>query len=309
MRGAVDLGRALHVYYPPEGAWETIETERNRIAFEEGRIRFDPEGVRCILEHTAQCPSANEPPSTCPPMWVATSTRAEGDPCGSRYECGAGMACTDPRQRCGAGLGTCVQRAREGEGCAMPGETGRGCDQDARLACVDHVCARLDVIAFGEEGALCNTVTRDPDGRVVARYCAPGLGCDAGVPAHCIPASTPCGETSCPGFTECVADACVPIATPQAGDVCGGAQGLCAWSSFALMCDGETHRCVETHRRLGEPCAHEWAPCIEGVCRFEPSVDGASGTDRCGAPRTIGEPCLRDLECASHACCDGVCGS
>lgn len=298
--GAVASEAFCDVYDPAVGSWSVTEAERHRLAFEEGRLRFDPAGPRCLLEHTRRC-EATFYDDPCPSFWVPTRSHVEGDACDNRYECGEGLYCTDATRSCGAAHGTCRRAGLEGEAC---GSDAPPCSDG--LVCGEGQCVRvLARDASGTEDAPCNVATRATTGVWTWRDCAEGFGCFLMATGDRCRAIPPCDATSCDAYNTCLDGTCVPV-LPVEGEACrGGAYGLCAWGTFDLMCNAE-RRCERSTRRLGALCVPGWAPCLEGVCRQEPA-DGGPYTYRCMPPAEAGERCSADGDCRSHACCDHVC--
>jgi hypothetical protein len=291
-RGTVYSAEVCALMYPEEGGIGGVSFDTNRLALEEGRIRFDRDAARCVLEAFRAC----EVPVGCSSPWAATTPLSLGAECRHASECGEGAYCSGTDRVCGSAAGTCRAFAREGDACdSAPIRT--------ESACIDGLWVHLTRVdmtaALGES---CAPVVED--GEHVVHDCGPQLWCDTGAGVCRAYAAETCGEgPGCSPEQICIDSRCQPPSALE-GSTCAPGSGLygpcLGFSSY--VCNGETHRCERTDRRIGDLCLPDYVSCVEGVCRVAPDANF-----RCDEPGSPGASCVYDHECASHACCDGAC--
>jgi Dickkopf N-terminal cysteine-rich region len=290
-------------------------------ALDHGTVTIDKIAMqRCFDELSLEACPVSLDREACRSLFVGTV--AAGASCYGQEECAApGASCRgfDPDATCRAG--TCGSSAAVGEACSEQ----TPCVPGAHCVGVG-AAARCET---GEQGARCGDHADCDD----HRWCKQGA-CVAALPggaactldAQCGGDSLCVGELSSPsGMGMCTQvtqvgaacddycfrglyckisqvganGSCAPL--PALGEPCLASLGRCA--GVALYCS-DRDLCAATSG-LGESCAI--APCLPGMfCSSE--VDSGNPAE-CLALRPLGARCVRDGNCASYHCDNGMCAA
>ncbi len=288
-----------------------------------GVMRYDAAAAqRCIDELRASCRIPGMPDiNACRDVFVGTL--AVGAACTSGASCLPGNTC-DGTGSCG---GTCRPAIARGAPCGTS-EAGFVCAQPAGgvgycgsfdRTGFESVCNHYRAGAPAAQGMPCGVTPGPSDSEFVVTPCAIGLACaqtaGGGVCQALAAAGAPCGTE---GIACEAGSICAQVGrgfTCQAAAVRTSAGASCGAREMAL-CDPATLFCTDDSRgecavagagRAGASCT----PGEFGSIACAPGLACAADTRTCVPLAADGQPCERDAECSSGACCGspGTCQS
>ncbi len=270
--------------------------------------------------------------------------RANGEPCAVGTDCRSGYcvdgvccstacpAATFDCRACSVAAGAAVDGecgvARAGFVCRE--DEGTGCDVADTCDGLSDVCPSDTVAPAGPcpsqpcavgrcsgTSSTCFTTTL-----AAGTPCRSALGdCDVddvcdGVfqfcPQHYRPAGTTCRTAT--GVCD-VAEACTGDQPGCPADLLAGTSTLCraascvdGYATLETYCDGMSAECGDAVVRACAPTICSGNSCL-GMCSADGQCVGAHYCDAgdCQPKRDLGEPCMRDGECAMGHCVDGYC--
>jgi len=298
----------LHAVYPSdialamaEGCADAVKGGDNdfEALLSRGHTKADArEAERCLMA-IASCSLAD---SRCERALVGTLPG--GSRCEDDEECSSGHC--DGDGGLGASCGQCSpasvpaklgEECRSSIDCEQTGDIEVQCLRDAT---VSAVCIQVTTARVGESCAS------------PGRVCEAGADCDPGgtcrLPVAARAACAP-GDRCAPG-SLCAEAAggriCVPVTLRKEGESCSGDDFDVAEDgtfqrcdrTVDLHCDDVTRTCLLLGRAgSGESCDRQ--PCQADLFCDE--------TQRCAAPRLVGQACRGALECESQRCSGSVC--